>query len=184
MFCLFGSQQQFRFLESEVRLIFSNKPNVKLFHVKSLRRLNETLSTDTIDAIYSHCACKTVERQHHCVGKVVLKPSNSSKEKIGRVVVEDDDANLLIVEARDSDGMIATFEVRTPEWKFERKEHAHVDNDSCPRHTIVLFEPVVLRFNVKDCRTDFWFFSNRCTTTHNHTTRALNRIKFDDNCCS
>ena len=64
---------------------------------------------------------------------------------------------MLKVEARDADGMITTFEVRAPEWNFERKEHAHGDHNSCPGHKLILFEPIVLRFNVKNCRMFFWF---------------------------
>ena len=115
MFYLFGSQQQFRFLESEISFIFGNKPNVKLFHIKSLRRLNEELSTDTSDAICRHCACKTLERWHHCTGKLILKHSNSNKEKIGHFVDDDDESKMLLVEIRDADVMIMTFEVRAPE---------------------------------------------------------------------
>ena len=123
-------------------------------------------------------------RWHHCVGKVPLVSSNSRQEKIGHVIDEDDEANVLIVETRDANDMMVTLEVRAPELNFQSKERACGDDNSCPGHKLVLFEPIVLAFNVKDCTIKFWFFSNRCTTTHKHTAGALNRIKFYDNHCS
>ena len=67
---------------------------------------------------------------------------------------------------------------------FETKEYVHADDDSCQGHRLGLCEPIVFRFNIRDHRSNFYFFCNRCTTSRNHDVNVLNQLMFDDNYCS
>jgi len=61
MYYLFGMNLQGRFYESE-RRYDSEKKNikVKIYHIKSHRRIDKILSTETSDSIARSYSCKTV----------------------------------------------------------------------------------------------------------------------------
>ena len=187
MFYLFGADLTSTFTESERTFILEKNPNVKIFHIKSLRRINDIFSTSTSDCICSNYTYKTTERWHYCAAKVSMLAMNSKKEKIGYVIDEENDE--LIVEYSDENDVIFTTRITSPEWDAECKEYIYKEEYSCEGVRIILFEPIVLRFSLTDPRANFWFFSNRYTKTRNHLPNVeifqlVNDLKFDVNYCS
>ena len=60
MFYLFEADLIDAFFEIERTFMLEKKSTLKIFRVKSLRRMNDSLATGASDSIASHCACKTI----------------------------------------------------------------------------------------------------------------------------
>ena len=107
MFYLFGADLKSTFDDSERTFVLEKDPNVKMFYIRSLRRIDEFFCTVTSDSINSAYTCETTERWHHCAAKVHVSPVNSKQEKIGCAI--DEENNEIIVECSDAnDDMLVT----------------------------------------------------------------------------
>ena len=62
------------------------------------------------------------------------------------------------METRDTNDRIIILQVKALEWSFKTKEYAYADNDSCQGYRLILYEPIVFRFSIRDHRSNFYFF--------------------------
>jgi len=154
---------------------------VKIFHVKSHCWLQELLCTGTGTCIGSYFGYKIKPRWHYSAGKVNLVPNNSNNEIAGYVVDEQPN-NMLIVEIKNDMDSIQTIAIECPPFDINNKVYIYKNDSTLSGYRIVLFEPIILRFNMYDCRNNFWFFSNRYTKTL--CTTHVNSLTFDDSYCS
>lgn len=188
MFYLFGSDLRSKFLENEKAYAGEVSAKVKFYHVRSNRRLNELLSTGTSDSLGFLYAYKTTERWHYAGAKVNLVRNNTNQETTG-YVVDDDVDNNLVIEFSNSNNNIETIKLLCPEYDVENKKYLYRRNPTPSRYRIVLYEPIVFRFNLKDPRNNFWFISNRYTKRLRHSPFSHDVVNdanlfFDTNYCS
>ena len=116
-----------------------------------------------------------------------MLPFSFKQEKIGCVIDEENDD--FIVEYSDANDAMFVARTTAPEWDVAAKEYVCTEEHSSQGFRLVLFEPIVLRFNLTDPRANFLFFSNRHAKTRNHlpnveTIDLVNDLKFDVNHCS
>jgi hypothetical protein len=185
MYYLFGMDLQDRFNASERRYDPARKKiKVKIYHIKSLRRIDEILCTDTSDSMARSYSCKTVvQRWHYYAAKVYLCDNESNKEVIGYVIDELDNG-ILIVHYQNSSDEIKRVDIQSPIWNDETKQYTYPDRMEESRFKLTLFEPIIFRFNILDVHNNFWFFANRYTTVKISNDIVLNADKFDINYCS
>ena len=77
---------------------------------------------------------------------------------------------------------IQAITIECPLFDINNKAHAYNNNLAPSGYHAVLFKPIILHFNLCDCRNNFWFFLNCYTKTlyAAHT----NSLTFDDRYCS
>ena len=68
--------------------------------------------------------------------------------------------------------------IECPLFDINNKAYAY-NNDLIPLgYRILLFEPIILCFNLHDCRNNFWFFSNHYIKTQ--CTAHVKSLTFDN----
>ena len=73
----------------------------------------------------------------------------------------DNTNNFLHTQVFDAEDNTDVIQIAAPMWNGDLKCYTCGDDFNSFGHKLTCFEPIVLRFNVNDCRNDFWFFSNR-----------------------
>ena len=124
---------------------------------------------------------KTKPRWHCSAGKVNITPNNSNDEIVGYVAYEQP-KNMLIVEFKNDMDSMQSIGIECPPFDINNKAYTYNNDHLQSGYHEVLFEAIILCFNLHDYRNNFWFFSNCYAKIL--CTAHVNFLTFDDSYCS
>ena len=130
---------------------------VKMYYVKSLRRVNKILLISSSDLLAKLYSFQSTQQWYYCVCKVYLLDKVSRNKVIGYVVDELDN-NVLVVQYLSNTDSIKAVRIKSPHQDTSTKQYAYVGNSKGLRFVLKLFEPIIFCFNLNNPLNNFCFF--------------------------